>query len=207
MQETNNRRRILIWAYLVELLASVGICIFVFSVASPKLVAEFFVKSNAGWLGLEGVLLAGAIAVWVTHFQIVGTDFGKYLRFVNSEKVFMDAFNVGVGSHFLAFILLIFSGSNSGTILTICTMMALVYALINTITIFVNAMAILKLKSIFDFEYGKIKASERDHPRFSPLGQRPPVTLDGSSPMAQVGMREVEREKAKQKIKKGGKRK
>ncbi len=169
------KRRLLVWwAYAVEIMAALGLHLVLGIVFGFGPLASFIQRSARDWATLEGVLLAAALVIWGVYFNFMSSDFGDYLRWDGSERVFRVAFTFAVFIQLVAAVLMIvaanlFAPGSMGSIseagygLVHLAFFALLLALINIPTLFTNTLVLLSLRRAFLVEKKKCE-DEMKHP-------------------------------------------
>jgi len=175
-----NKKKLLLlegWAYAVEVLASCGLQILAGVVVGWDPLLVFVHRSARDWATLEGVLLAAALVIWGIYFSFMASDFGDYLRWDGSERVFRNAFTFAVFIQLIAAICMIVI-ANLPTIGTSAIvqerwnplihsgLFLLILSILNIPTLFTNTKVLLQLRHVFIKE--KQIAESEMHPPVSP---------------------------------------
>jgi len=143
-------RKIVLWAYVVEVLfAGLAQSAIILLSDAPK-VANFVNDTAGAWASFTGVLLAAALAVWIVLFQVATTPFGEWLMWRGAMRVYSQAFAYAVVLYAGGTVLLIICMSiKSAQVLTHIALFALLLGTVNLVTMVMTTKDLLQLQAEF----------------------------------------------------------
>lgn len=152
-----NKRSIIYWAYVVELLLVCLIYgIMMVTIGNERLVRV--IQDNwATFSTIAGVLFAGGLAVLLYMFQILDSEFGKYLRWQKADGHYLRAYQVQTLLFLIAAGLPVATAFGHNNIIAHSAWLFLLYACVNGITLVQNTVEIVRLRQKFMAEYDAIK--------------------------------------------------
>lgn len=151
-------RRVILWAYGVELLLSGILYALAILLFSSKKIVGIMLENWSLFSTIAGILFAAGIAMLIYVFQFLNSDFGKYLSYKKVDQNYLHSYQMQAILFFIAIGLPVVSFFLKSSLIAHLSWLAAIYAIVNGLTNIRNTVELVKLQQRFILEFERIKA-------------------------------------------------
>lgn len=156
-----SRSLLVLWAYIVEVIASTAIVVFTLSVFDFHEVIEFIHSSSKDIANnFAVVLLAASLGLFWTFYSKSDSPFVAWLHEKGAFDVYARSFLFSIGIYVFLVVSLILTMNTSSSSIAVFSLWLSILGLINVYSLIRNAYDLMKLNALFNSKQKDIQKSK-----------------------------------------------
>jgi len=147
--------KIIIWAYLVEIVAASLLTVLIYLIWSGDLIADFITGTAISLATIFGLLFTVAAALLGILYSQVNSEFGKWLDWKGAYLKYLSALIATIVIFIITTTLLLILNKINYSMIIPITIWFCLLGLIAAISLFKNIYELIKLNLLFNREFAK----------------------------------------------------